>query len=213
MTEPQAATIPRKLPRQARAAATMEAILEGAAHILRRDGLGGFTTNHIAERAGVSIGSLYQYFPGKEAILAELIRRKRAALLGAFQTIAADEALDLPQAIDRLVAVGIDRQLADPVLSLALDYAEAALPLQAETRSLKVALIGTVAGLLARHGIADPAVAARDLIALARGMADLEGLYGEADGPSLGRRIRRAVFGYLGPGPFSSTPLPSGSLK
>ncbi len=213
MTERQAATIPRKLPRQTRAAATIEAILEGAAHILRRDGLGGFTTNHVAARAGVSIGSLYQYFPGKEAILAELIRRKRAALLDAFQAVAADAALDLPQAIDRLVAVAIDRQLADPVLSLALDHAEAALPLQAETRSLKLALIGAVAGLLARHGVADPAIAARDLIALARGMADLGDRYGEPDPASLGRRIRRAVLGYLGPGPFSSTPLPSGSFR
>jgi len=197
MTGLQTATNPRKTPRQARAAATIEIILEGAAHILRKDGLGGLTTNHIAERAGVSIGSLYQYFPGKEAILAELIRRKRSAMLDAFRAVAADQGLDLAQAVDGFIAAGITHQLADPVLSLALEYAEMTLPLQAETEDLKTALIGAVAGVLARQGIADPALAARDLVALARGMIDHAGLYGEQDAGSLTARVRRAILGYL----------------
>ncbi len=67
----------RKMPRQARAEATIEAIVEAAAQILQRDGEEALTTARIAERAGVSIGSLYQYFPNRESVLLALIRRER----------------------------------------------------------------------------------------------------------------------------------------
>lgn len=67
----------RKKPRQARAAATIGAIVEAAAQILQKEGEEGLTTAKIAERAGVSIGSLYQYFPNREAVLLALIRRER----------------------------------------------------------------------------------------------------------------------------------------
>lgn len=66
---------PRKTPSQDRAKATVEAILEAAAYILVRDGWERFTTNSVAERAGVNIASLYQYFPNKDSIVAELQRR------------------------------------------------------------------------------------------------------------------------------------------
>ncbi len=66
---------PRKLPKQARSGATVEAILEAAAQVFERQGYAAGTTNRIAERAGVSIGSLYQYFPNKDAILVALVHR------------------------------------------------------------------------------------------------------------------------------------------
>lgn len=66
---------PRKTPSQDRAKATVEAILEAAAYILVRDGWEKFTTNGVAERAGVNIASLYQYFPNKDSIVDELQRR------------------------------------------------------------------------------------------------------------------------------------------
>lgn len=66
---------PRKRPTQERAQATVDAILEATTYILVRRGWRGLTTNAIAERAGVNIASLYQYFPNKEAIVAELRRR------------------------------------------------------------------------------------------------------------------------------------------
>jgi AcrR family transcriptional regulator len=66
---------PRKTPSQDRAKATVEAIVEAAAYILVRDGWEKFTTNSVAERAGVNIASLYQYFPNKNSIVAELQRR------------------------------------------------------------------------------------------------------------------------------------------
>ncbi len=69
----------RKEPRQTRARQTVDFILDAAAYILAERGFDGFTTNHIAERAGVNISSLYQYFPNKLAILEALQARHIAA--------------------------------------------------------------------------------------------------------------------------------------
>src|SRR5690349_16861403 len=71
----------RRIPRQARAEETVAAILEGAAQILEGGGLAAFTTNAVAERAGVSIGTLYQYFPDKQAILRAIAERELKATL------------------------------------------------------------------------------------------------------------------------------------
>ena len=84
---------PLKEPRQARSRETFEAILQAAAQVFERKGYAGATTNRIAERAGVSIGSLYQYFPNKDAILVALAERhlqqgneRLAPLVAAFAT-------------------------------------------------------------------------------------------------------------------------------
>lgn len=66
---------PRRAPRQVRAELTRERILASAAHIFAEHGYAAGTTNRIAEHARVSIGSLYQYFPNKDAILAALLLR------------------------------------------------------------------------------------------------------------------------------------------
>jgi AcrR family transcriptional regulator len=99
---------PRKTPRQERSRATVEALLEATTDILIREGYAKLTTNRIAERAGVNIASLYQYFPGKEAIVAELRRRhgadQRAALR---QVLAAHTAGELESTIRTLVSVGV----------------------------------------------------------------------------------------------------------
>ena len=66
---------PRRQPRQVRAELTRERILAAAAHVFAEHGYAAGTTNRIAERARISIGSLYQYFPNKDAILAKLLVR------------------------------------------------------------------------------------------------------------------------------------------
>jgi AcrR family transcriptional regulator len=66
---------PRKMPAQARSKATVEAVLAAAAQVFQRHGYAAATTDRIAERAGVSVGSLYQYFPNKDAILVTLAER------------------------------------------------------------------------------------------------------------------------------------------
>src|SRR5260370_12534450 len=71
--------IERRIPRQARAGETVSLILEATAQILEAGGLPAFTTNAVAERAGVSIGTLYQYFADKNAILLALVRQEMTA--------------------------------------------------------------------------------------------------------------------------------------
>ena len=66
---------PRKSPRQARSQATVEAILDAAARVLVDRGYAATNTNLVAERAGVSVGSLYQYFPNKDALITALHSR------------------------------------------------------------------------------------------------------------------------------------------
>lgn len=65
----------RKAPRQARSRATVDAVVEAGARILSDQGWAGFTTNKVADAAGVSIGSLYQYFPDKISLV-DAIRRR-----------------------------------------------------------------------------------------------------------------------------------------
>ena len=72
----QAAEIRRRIPRQARATDTVAAILEASAQILEVGGLAAFTTNAVAERAGVSIGTLYQYFANKNLVLMALAQQE-----------------------------------------------------------------------------------------------------------------------------------------
>lgn len=70
----------RIAPRQARARASVEAIIEAAARVLETSGEDGLNTNAVAERAGVSIGTLYRYFPDKQAILVALAEGEKAVV-------------------------------------------------------------------------------------------------------------------------------------
>lgn len=89
----EAALKPRKVPQQARSRALVEAILEAAIRILEEDGAARFTTKRVADRAGVSVGSLYQYFPNKLALLRELQAREEHDTLSAIETLLTDETL------------------------------------------------------------------------------------------------------------------------
>jgi AcrR family transcriptional regulator len=79
-------TTPRKEPRQARSQATVDAILTATARVLVKFGYDHASTNRIAEAAGVSVGSLYQYFPTKEALVAALIDRHMTEMTALLET-------------------------------------------------------------------------------------------------------------------------------
>jgi len=81
----------RKQPRQARSIATVEAIIEAGAHVLSQAGWAGFSTNKVAEAAGVSIGSLYQYFPDKLALVEAIRRRHFDQVLSVIRDAAAEQ--------------------------------------------------------------------------------------------------------------------------
>ncbi len=76
---PPTSASPRKAPRQERSRRTVERILDAAAHVFHEQGYTAATTNDIADEAEVSIGSLYQYFPNKDALLVALTQRHIAS--------------------------------------------------------------------------------------------------------------------------------------
>ncbi len=77
---------PRKTPIQARAAATVEALEEATIQVLLKLGLERLTTNHVAKRAGVSVGTLYQYYPNKQSLLSALLERHMRKVSEAMET-------------------------------------------------------------------------------------------------------------------------------
>lgn len=77
----------RKLPTQERAQRTIETIFQATAQIVESEGEGALTTNKVAKKAGFSIGTLYQYFPSKEAILLAMINRERRRVLDELQAM------------------------------------------------------------------------------------------------------------------------------
>jgi AcrR family transcriptional regulator len=99
---------PRKLPRQARAQATVDAIIEATTQVLLDEGYDRFTTARVAERAGVSIGSLYQYFPNKAALASAVIDRCCNHFLAAFESALANHRrATLAECIRAIIDVGL----------------------------------------------------------------------------------------------------------
>lgn len=115
---PKTKTKPRKRPRQVRSTVTVDAILQAAAYILEKHGWDGFTTNSVAERAGVNIASLYQYFPNKESIVVELQRRHmEKARQRSPDTLAALQAKgDLRAVLTTLARASVEEHQASPAL-------------------------------------------------------------------------------------------------
>ena len=111
---------PRKKPKQPRSAVTVEAILEAAIRILRQDGWPAVTTTRVAMRAGVSVGSLYQYFPNREAIAAAIVRRRARDLLGAALQADVAGAADRDAVLLRLMQAFLREKQRDLDLSLAV---------------------------------------------------------------------------------------------
>ncbi len=124
---------PRKRPSQPRARATVDAILVAAAHILKTEGPERLTTNRIARIAGVSIGSLYQYFPNKQAVVAALRERHsewfdRSVREEADRTVSSSLRDAVRPAIERMIAM----HRADVELHRALSPGERALDAHGE---------------------------------------------------------------------------------
>lgn len=189
---------PRKAPSQPRSAHTVEAILEGAAHILEQHGLDGYTTNAIAARAGVSIGSLYQYFPTKEAVTVALIERERTELVrDAMQALAQ---ADRRAALHQLIAVAVRHQLRRPALAALLDFEQhrlsALMPASGNGAAMHAALAGFVRdGHL--NAMLAPELAASELMAIISALTDAAGRRGQVDPIPLVARIETVVLAYL----------------
>jgi len=149
---------PRRKPRQARSQATVEVILTAAARVFARSGYAATTTNHVAAKAGVSIGSLYEYFPSKDAILVALTERhvdEAERELGRVLAELGQECLPLDRTITRLVRTMVELHARDPGLHRVL-FEEAPLPAKLRNRvaALETDMAAAVATLLGGHGFA-----------------------------------------------------------
>jgi AcrR family transcriptional regulator len=117
MPSPRTKRTPRKKPAQQRSRETVRAIVTAAARILSRDGYEKTNVNHVAELAGVSIGSLYQYFPSKEALVAEVARVHSQQMLDAFRHDIVDFAfVPMRDAVRGVVARAVRAFRIDPRL-------------------------------------------------------------------------------------------------
>ncbi len=110
-------TSPRKQPRQQRSQATVEAILDATARVLCATGYDRASTNRVALAAGVSVGSLYQYFPSKEALVAALAERHIAQMLELVKTKLAEVAsAPLAVAVKTMIDAMFAAHAVDPKL-------------------------------------------------------------------------------------------------
>jgi AcrR family transcriptional regulator len=110
-------TKPRKAASQVRSRATVDALVEATARILVKEGFDKASTNRIADVAGVSVGSLYQYFPSKEALVAAVAERHQQEIMQSVRGELAEVlALPVEKAMRKLVAVAVKAHRVDPKL-------------------------------------------------------------------------------------------------
>jgi AcrR family transcriptional regulator len=165
----QVRTRPRKRPRQARSKATVDTILQATTRVLVKQGFDGLTTNAVAAAAGVSIGSLYQYFPNKEALVLALIDRHmeemNAAILAELTRVAN---LSVAEAARCVVELTIRVHAIDPDLHRVLTEQVPRIGKLARLREVDEICHRMVAGLLAARrdeiAIRDPDVSAFILV-------------------------------------------------
>jgi AcrR family transcriptional regulator len=191
----------RKLPQQPRAYATVEAILEAAARILEHDSAAEFTTNHVAELAGVGIGSLYQYFPNKAALVAALLEREHILLAESIeQLVVALATMTLDESLAAMAHFAVAQQFDRPRLSAILDQQEQMLPVADMLARVDARILAGVERLIERHRGALPTNlgpnTARDCLSIARAIVESD-MGATSPPPDLEERVLRALTGYL----------------
>jgi AcrR family transcriptional regulator len=199
---PEPSLRPRKAPQQARASATVETILQAATRVLSSGALAGFTTNRIAEVAGVSVGSLYQYFPNKAALVAALIERAQTSLADAIeQSCKRSQGQPLATLLAGLVDVAIEHQFGNALLAAALDHEEQRLPLQEVLNSAQSRIVKAVRAALHKHpelaGAPVSPAAAADCLTIAKALIETEAAQTHPALADLRKRVLRALHGYL----------------
>jgi AcrR family transcriptional regulator len=112
---------PRKSPVQARSAASVDAILEATIQVLLSVGKERLTTTRVALRAGVSVGTLYQYFPNKSALLQAVLKRHLDNVAEAVERVCREQkGNSLKQMAPALINAFLDAKMKDPKASVAL---------------------------------------------------------------------------------------------
>ncbi len=178
---------PRKLPSQRRSRETVAVLLEAAARVLSSQGYAGATTNRIAAKAGVSIGSLYEYFPNKDSLLVALMEAHIAEgqrILSAAADLALRPGTRLRDAVGRFVRAMIELHAHDRAMHRIL-FEEAPRPasIRRQIEAVEEAVIERVGAFLADHPevvVADPHLAARVVVQTIEGLTHRWVVHGDA---------------------------------
>ena len=162
----------RKAPVQARSLRLVGDILEAAARVLAKEGARRFTTERVAEEAGVSVGSLYQYFPSKEALLFRLQTDEWQETWGVLEEIMADGRLTPFDRLRKTVLVFFRSEQQEAALRIALDDSGALIRDAPEARQFQALIRGRMQGFFEEllPGIsADKQAFAADVVLTAMG--------------------------------------------
>jgi AcrR family transcriptional regulator len=160
---------PRKSPVQARSAASVDAILKAALQVLVSVGKERLTTTRVAHRAGVSVGTLYQYFPNKRALLRSALQRHLDEVFVALERACREQmGSSLDQIVTVLVTAYLQAKLKKAPVSAALysvssdiDGAKISLSMRQKTQELIVSMLSSASEPLNR----DPELVASMLVA------------------------------------------------
>lgn len=186
---------PRKSPRQARSAVTVDAIFEATIQVLLGVGSARLNTTRVAERAGVSVGTLYQYFPNKQALLLAVLERYLDRLMDRLEAAcAAHRGQPAEVMVEAAVKAYLEVKAEQPEASRALYL----IAVEFDTRGLVEAAIGraeqAIAGMLSTAGdgrFADPPAIARLLFAAIHGTVRM--FYERELPPLLGGEVERQL--------------------
>lgn len=200
---------PRKKPLQMRSRATVDVLLRAAAQVFATRGYAAATTNHIAARAGVSIGSLYEYFPGKDALLVALaeqhISEGAAILARVWSEVGPEE--EVPDIVRRFARAMFDLHAHDRPLHRLL-FEEAPLPRQTRRRvsQIESAIAEQLAGYLSkepRRTRRDPMLAAQVIVQCIEAVTHKQIVHGDskADTSTWVEEIVALVTAYLAAAP------------
>ncbi len=196
----------RKTPVQRRSVATVEIVLDAAARILDEQGLAGLNTNAVARRAGISVGSLYQYFPSKEAIVSALILKAHELIVDGLQRLLdTTTTVSSDTAIDAMLNMVLGQQSGSAKVNRILEAEEERLPKTPKIIAAEAQIDALNRAFFGRY--VDPMrcsddmlqIAATDTICIVRALRDAADQRGALEASDLPERIARTVKAYLAP--------------
>lgn len=204
---------PRRTPRQRRSQETVEVILQATAQVLAEQGYAKASTNRIAKRAGVSVGSLYQYFPNKDALFQALIERHVSAQNASFSELFSVSLASPPRAlIQHAVRALVASHRVQPELHVLLISQLGGLEQAAELLSLDTRAIQALEAYFrvqakALRPMEDPRLVAEVIVFAVEAVVHRSLMQSpeKLDDPALERELVRLVSGYLLPGTAHAT--------
>lgn len=185
---------PRRKAKQGRARVTVDVVLEAAARVLLEHGYAAATTNRIAETAGVSVGTLYEYFANKEAVFDALIRRELDALVDAIRSPGVDPAATIDDKLGRPLVAAMGALRYGPELFRALEQVPHA-TFRRQLADARRVVIAFVREILEQHR-AELRVDDLDLAAFMV-VSAVEGVGGNATGELFGEALARELAGLV----------------